>query len=514
MSNANLYQLLLSRFRDKLESPCLSSTDGRDYSYAEMHAWSASMATTLADLGALPGDRVLVQVEKCPANVALYLACLRGGYVLVPLNTAYTPAELAYFIADAEPRVIVCDSARRESIAVLVPSRCQLVSLDGSDSPLQALCEAAAQDSDTEQSICLRSPGDLAAIVYTSGTTGRSKGAMLTHANLASNALTLHELWGFREGDVLLHALPVFHVHGLFIALNTAMLNASRIIFLPKFDTREVLASLPQASVMMGVPTFYTRLLGDPGFDQRHYQHMRLFICGSAPLTEQTFHAFEARTGQRILERYGMSETGMITSNPLQGERVAGTVGFALPGVEVRISTAEGNPLPPGEVGIIEVRGPNVFPGYWKMPEKTAEDIREDGWFITGDMGRMDEHGRVSIVGRQKDLIISGGFNVYPKEVELCLDATEQIAEAAVIGVPHPDYGEAVVAICVPSAASRETSPEELREQVLNQIRQQLAGFKQPKQFLLVEELPRNAMGKVQKNTLRENYNHLFDAGF
>jgi malonyl-CoA/methylmalonyl-CoA synthetase len=409
--------------------------------------------------------------------------------------------------------VIVCDSNRRQSLAELAPPRSRVVSLEGGDNSLQALCELAASDNDVDQPICQRSGEDLAAIVYTSGTTGRSKGAMLTHANLASNALTLHELWGFREGDVLLHALPIFHVHGLFVALNTAMLNASRIIFLPKFDTREVLARLPQATVMMGVPTFYTRLLGDPDFDQRHYQHMRLFISGSAPLTEQTFHAFEARTGQRILERYGMSETGMITSNPLQGERVAGTVGFALPGVELRLSSAEGTPLPPGQVGIIEVRGPNVFPGYWKMPDKTAEDIRGDGWFITGDMGRLDEHGRLSIVGRQKDLIISGGFNVYPKEVELCLDATGQIAESAVIGVPHPDYGEAVVAVCVAAATSRGTSADALREQVLQQVRQQLAGFKQPKRFIFVEELPRNAMGKVQKKTLREDYNHLFATG-
>ncbi len=503
MDNANLYHLLHRRFSVEPDAPCLELPDGTLYSYAAMDAWSAAMAAALTRQGARPGDRVMVQVDKTPAGVALYLACLRGGFVLVPLNTAYTSAELAYFIGDASPAVVVCDPSREAEIADLAPAGTAVITLDGGDRDLITL---AAREDTAGTDIHPLAPDDLAAIVYTSGTTGRSKGAMLSHGNLASNALTLHRLWGFAPGDVLLHALPIFHVHGLFVALNTAMLNASRILFLEKFTTEAVLQCLPRATILMGVPTFYTRLLASPDFAERHYRHMRLFISGSAPLTEQTFEQFQARTGMRILERYGMTETGMISSNPLDGERIAGTVGFALPDVQLRVCDEQGTELEPGAVGVVEVRGPNVFSGYWKMPEKTAEEFRPDGWFITGDLGRLDAAGRLSIVGRAKDLIISGGYNVYPKEVELCLDATAQIAESAVIGLPHPDLGEAVVAVCV---AACHPPPEPA--QVLDAIRGQLAAFKRPKAVLFTDELPRNAMGKVQKNRLREAHRQLFE---
>lgn len=502
MANANLYQILYSAFSADLAAPCLDLGAGGQLSYARMDAWSASMTSALADLGAQPGDRVVVQVDKCPAAVALYLACLRGGFILVPLNTAYTHSELDYFINDARPAVAVCNPGQEAGIRKIASADTRVVALGGGDSDLVELTAKSAATAD----ICQRSPRDLAAIVYTSGTTGRSKGAMLSHGNLASNALTLHKLWGFEAGDALLHALPIFHVHGLFVALNTAMLNGSRIIFLDRFTTEGVLAALPGATVLMGVPTFYTRLLASADFGRQHFAHMRLFISGSAPLTEQTFAAFEARTGLRILERYGMTETGMIASNPLEGERVAGTVGFPLPDVAVRVCDEQGKILPTGEVGVIEVSGPNVFAGYWEMPEKTAEEFRPDGWFITGDLGQLDTEGRLSIVGRAKDLIISGGYNIYPKEIELVLDATGQIAESAVIGIPHPDMGEAVVAVCVAAA-----QPPPAPEAVLEAISSELAAFKRPRAVLYVDELPRNAMGKVQKNQLRESHRHLFD---
>jgi malonyl-CoA/methylmalonyl-CoA synthetase len=495
VDNANLYQRLYRGFSDQLSAPCLTLPDHSSYSYGDMDEWSAAMASSLTALGACPGDRVVVQVQKSPAGVALYLACLRAGFILVPLNTAYTSAELEYFITDAGAKLVVCDPHRQGEITTLAPAATTVTTLAELDSGAAA-----------NTAVYPREAGDLAAIVYTSGTTGRSKGAMLSHGNLASNALTLHRLWGFQPGDVLLHALPIFHVHGLFVALNTAMLNASRIIFLEKFTTEDVLAGLPEATVMMGVPTFYTRLLASKDFSAKHYGHMRLFICGSAPLTEQTFAQFEARTGARILERYGMTETGMITSNPLAGERIAGTVGFALPDVEVRVCDERGELLGAGETGTVEVRGPNVFGGYWNMPEKTAQEFRPGGWFITGDLGQLDGEGRLSIVGRGKDLIISGGFNVYPKEIELCLDALAEITESAVIGVPHPDFGEAVVAVCV---AAVRPAPEQAR--LLQQISGQLAAFKRPKVVVFVDELPRNAMGKVQKNSLREAYQQLFN---
>jgi malonyl-CoA/methylmalonyl-CoA synthetase len=480
--NRNLYLTLARGFADQPDSCCLRQPGGEDWSFRRLDDLSGGMAATLLQQTS-PGDRVLVQVDKCPEAVALYLACLRAGLVLVPLNTAYTAGELDYFRGDSDPAVEIDDAA----LAALAREAA------GCD-PLTGSAEV--------------SEDDIAAILYTSGTTGRSKGAMLSHGNLASNALTLHELWGFEPGDVLLHALPIYHVHGLFVAMNTALLNGSTVIFLDKFEVDKVLAELPRATIMMGVPTYYTRLLADPAFGPEHCLHMRLFISGSAPLTEQTFAAFEACTGHRILERYGMSETGMISSNPLHGERVAGTVGFALPGVELRVCDDNGALLPSGEVGVVEVRGPNVFRGYWQMPEKTAAEFREDGFFITGDLGQLDAERRLRLVGREKDLVISGGLNVYPKEVELCLDAIDGIRESAVIGLPHPDFGEVVVAVCVPGG---EALPEDAK--ILDQLQGQLAKFKQPKVFIQVDALPRNTMGKVQKNTLRDRYGDWFRVG-
>jgi malonyl-CoA/methylmalonyl-CoA synthetase len=477
--NANLYLTLVAGFTDHLDKCCLDIAGGRNWTFRDIDALAGALAGRLLARAA-PGDRVLVQVEKCPEAVALYLACLRAGLILVPLNTAYTAAERAYFREDAEPAIEIDDAA------------------------LRTLCESTGE---WDSPIAEVAPGDVAAILYTSGTTGRSKGAMLTHANLASNATTLQKIWGFQPDDVLLHALPVYHVHGLFVALNTALLNASTMLFLPRFDARQVMEALPRATVMMGVPTFYSRLLAEPEFEPGQCAHMRLFISGSAPLTEQTFSEFEARTGQRILERYGMSETGMITSNPLEGERLPGTVGYPLPDVTVRVCDATGRALPPGEIGVVEVKGPNVFSGYWRMPEKTAAEFREDGFFITGDLGQLAADGRLTLVGRDKDLIISGGLNVYPREVEECLDALDGVKESAVIGVPHPDFGEAVVAVCVPSA---DNLPD--NAQLEARLAWRLARFKQPKRYIQVASLPRNSMGKVQKNRLREQYRELFQA--
>jgi len=482
------------------ERSCLILPGHDAWRYADLVACGQRMAGALRDLGVRAGDRVLVQVDKSPEAVALYLACLRAGAVFVPLNTAYTSEEVRYFLDDCEPALVVCrsvDLQARQGIAGAVP----LVTLgSAADGSLMTAFAAARPAPEIEA----RAASDLAAIVYTSGTTGRSKGAMLTHGNLASNARVLVELWGWRDDDVLLHALPIFHVHGLFVALHCALLTATPMIFLPQFETEAVLSALARATVMMGVPTFYTRLLERQELDERWCAGVRLFISGSAPLTEQTFAAWEARTGQRILERYGMSETMMNTSNPLVGERVAGTVGFALPGVEVRIADDVGVPSAVGEVGVIEVRGPNVFAGYWRMPDKTAEEFRADGFFVTGDLGRMDAAGRLAIVGRAKDLIISGGYNIYPKEIERLLDEIAGVRESAVIGVPHADFGEAVVAVLVPEDGDIDESV------VRRALEGRLARFKQPKAVINLPALPRNAMGKVQKSLLRAHYGALF----
>lgn len=505
--NDNFYALLEQGFRQKADSYCLivPAGDGaaRQWRYGELDELSSRIAGALQQFGVAAGDRVLVQVEKSAQAVGLYLACLRMGAVYVPLNTAYTDPEVDYFLKDAQPTVFVCapsDPAHERPRPLPLP----VLTLDGAGggSLLEAIADAPAA-----AEIVHRSHNDLAAIVYTSGTTGLSKGAMLSHGNLASNAVTLVDCWGWREEDVLLHALPIFHVHGLFVALHCAMLRATPMIFLAGFDAATVMRHLPEATVLMGVPTFYTRLLNEPGFDTTVCRGMRLFISGSAPLTEQTFDEWERRTGHRILERYGMSETLMNTSNPLLGERIAGTVGFPLPGVQARIANAQGVEVARGEVGVIEVKGPNVFSGYWQMPEKTAEEFRADDFFITGDLATMTDDDRVTIVGRAKDLVISGGYNVYPKEIEKLLDDVPGIVESAIIGVPHADFGEAVVAVVVPAAQHIQLAD------IDDALAGRLARYKQPKQVVNVLELPRNAMGKVQKKQLRDEFAALFVAG-
>ncbi|MCY3931630.1 MAG: AMP-binding protein [Acidobacteria bacterium] len=489
----NLFSLLSKRFETALDHPGLvpvgvtEGASGPAWTYRDLDEASARCSAALRERGVEPGDRVLVQIPKSVEAVALYLGVLRCGGVYVPLNTAYTEREVTFFVDDASPRVVVgAEAAGRQAVGI------------------DALwSEARAQEPDA--AVEPRRDDDLAAICYTSGTTGRSKGAMITHGNLTSNALALHEIWGFEPGDVLLHALPIFHVHGLFVALHTAFLNASKVLFLPAFDAAEVRRLLAEATVLMGVPTFYSRLLAEPGFGSADCERIRLFVSGSAPLTEAVFGDFEARTGHRILERYGMTEAGMITSNPLRGDRVAGTVGFPLPDVEVRAVGEDGAELPAGEVGTLEIRGPNLFRGYWGLPEKTTEEMRGDGFFVTGDLASVDGEGRVTLVGRGKDLVIAGGFNVYPKEVEDRLDEVAGVAESAVIGAPHGDLGEGVVAVLV--AEAEPVEDDTLR----SALDAGLARYKHPRRFYWVDELPRNAMGKVQKNVLRERYRDAYN---
>ena len=485
----NLYRRMEAAFRAAADSPALCLPAGEDWSYGGLLRAVEEMAGALASLGVGLDDRVLAQVDKTPQAVVLYLACLKIGAVYAPINTAYTKAEVAYFLADLQPALFVSDG--RAGVAGGA-ARVETLDADGSGS-LAALAARCAPIAHTAS----RAANDVASIIYTSGTTGRSKGAMLTHGNLASNADALLGSWGWRADDVLLHALPLFHVHGLFVALHCALLSGTPVLFLPKFDLAPVLRLLPRATVLMGVPTFYTRLLGERTFDAALCRTMRLFISGSAPLAEQTFAAFVQRSGHRILERYGMSETLMNTSNPLLGERVAGSVGFALPGVDVRVADEAGAVVPSGTVGGIEVRGPNVFQGYWRRPEKTREEFRADGFFVTGDLGTLDAEGRLTIVGRAKDVIISGGYNVYPKEVETALAEMPGVAECAVVGVPHEDFGEAVLAVVVADDSVTEAGVDEF-------LRPRLARYKQPKRVARVAELPRNAMGKVYKNALRD----------
>ena len=469
--------------------------------YADLWAGAERMAAALASAGVAPGDRVAAQVEKSLAALQLYLGAVLAGAAFLPLNTAYTPAEIGYFLGDAEPAVFVCDPARAAALAPLAGAA-RVLTLDAAGAG--TLAEAAAAQGGF--AAVPRGPDDLAGILYTSGTTGRSKGAMLSHENLASNSLALRDCWRFTAADILIHALPIFHTHGLFVATNVTLMAGGSVIFMARFDADAVIAALPRATAMMGVPTFYTRLLDHPGLTRAAAAHMRLFVSGSAPLLAETHRAWESRTGHAILERYGMTETSMITSNPYDGARVAGTVGFALPGVRVRVADPEtGRALPPGEVGSVEVKGPNVFRGYWRMPEKTAAEFRGDGFFITGDLGVMDAEGRLSIVGRSKDLIISGGFNVYPSEVETLIDAQPGVRESAVIGLPHPDFGEGVAAVvtALPGADVQEAA-------VLAALAADLAAYKRPKRVFVVDELPRNAMGKVQKAELRRRYADAF----
>jgi len=495
----SLFALVQDAMPQDRTRPFIETEGGLHYTWGDLDSITARFGNHLQALGVSKGDRVAVQVEKSPEAVFLYLACLRAGAVFLPLNTAYTLPELDYFFGDAEPGVVVCDPARAAEIATLSSAHGRPVLTLNAKGRGSLTDLAVDQSEDMPPVPC--APDDLAALLYTSGTTGRSKGAMLTHANLVLNALTLREAWGFSADDVLLHALPIYHTHGLFVAINTTLLAGARMIFLARFDPAAVIDALPRASVMMGVPTHYVRLLGRDDFTADVCRHMRLFVSGSAPLLEETFCAFEARTGQRILERYGMTETGMNCSNPLHGERRPGTVGPPLPGVEVRVADDRSRVLPVGDTGVLEVRGPNVFKGYWRMPEKTATEFREDGFFITGDVARLDEDGYVTIVGRATDLIISGGLNVYPKEIEGVIDRVPGVAESAVIGLPHPDFGEGVAAVVVrrPGAGVSE-------DEIAAAARKELAAFKVPKKIFFVPDLPRNTMGKVQKSLLRDAY--------
>ncbi|QJP06531.1 malonate--CoA ligase [Pseudomonas multiresinivorans] len=505
--NQSLFAEVGKHLPSDLSKPFIRTPLGGGYSYADMLRSTSQFAHALVELGVQPGDRVAVQVDKSPETVMLYLAVLRVGAVYLPLNSGYTGDELRYFLDDSEPSLFVCapafEAQARELAEASGVARVATLGDQGDGSLMDAVHGKPGRFVDVP-----RASSDLAAILYTSGTTGRSKGAMISHGNLVSNAHALVDAWQITSEDWLLHALPIFHIHGLFVACNSLLMAGGSMLFLSKFDAAQMLRLLPQVNLLMGVPTFYTRLLDQPGLTREAVAHMRLFISGSAPLTAETHKAFSERTGMAILERYGMTETGMNTSNPLDGERIAGTVGFPLPGVELRItdpSQSEPTPLPQGEPGMIEVRGPNVFQGYWRMPEKTAEELRADGYFMTGDIGFIDDKGYVQIVGRNKDMIISGGFNVYPKELEEILDTLPGVVESAVIGVPHPDFGEGVTAVLV---ATQGQAPSEA--QVLAALDGKLARFKQPKRVMVVDALPRNVMGKVQKNVLREQFKALY----
>jgi malonyl-CoA/methylmalonyl-CoA synthetase len=501
--NANLF----SRLFDALDDPArlaIETADGQRVSYGELISRAGRMANVLVSRGVKPGDRVAAQTEKSVPGLVLYLAAVRAGAVYLPLNTAYTLNELEYFIGDAEPSLVVCDPAKAEgigAIAAKVGARVETLGADGKGSLTDAATKAPAQFETVA-----RADDDLAAILYTSGTTGRSKGAMLTHDNLASNSLTLVDYWGFTNKDVLIHALPIYHTHGLFVASNVTLFARASMIFLPKFDLELIIKLMARATVLMGVPTFYTRLLQSPALTKESTKHMRLFVSGSAPLLADTHREWAARTGHAVLERYGMTETNMNTSNPYEGERVPGAVGHPLPGVTLRVTDPEtGNELPRESVGMIEVKGPNVFKGYWRMPEKTKAEFRDDGFFITGDLGKIDAKGYVHILGRGKDLVISGGFNVYPKEIESEIDAMPGVIESAVIGVPHADFGEGVTAVIVCDKSARVDEAS-----VLKALDGRIAKFKMPKRVIVVDELPRNAMGKVQKNILRDTYAKIY----
>jgi malonyl-CoA/methylmalonyl-CoA synthetase len=501
--NANLF----SRLFDNLDNPArlaIEMLDGKHISYGDLIAMAGQVANVLVEGGVKPGDRVAAQTEKSVQGLVLYLGTVRAGAVYLPLNTAYTLNELEYFLTDAEPSMVVCDPSKAEgigAIAAKIGARVMTLGADGKGS----LTDAAAK-AKPEFTTVARANDGLAAILYTSGTTGRSKGAMLTHDNLASNSFSLVDYWRFTDKDVLIHALPIYHTHGLFVASNVTLFARASMIFLPKFDPELIIKLMARATVLMGVPTFYTRLLQSPALTKESAKHMRLFVSGSAPLLADTHREWAARTGHAVLERYGMTETNMNTSNPYDGDRVPGAVGQALPGVIVRVTDPEtGKELERETIGMIEVKGPNVFKGYWRMPEKTKAEFRDDGFFITGDLGKIDGKGYVHILGRGKDLVISGGFNVYPKEIESEIDAMPGVIESAVIGVPHADFGEGVTAVlvCDKGAKVDETS-------VLKALDGRLAKFKMPKRVIVVDELPRNAMGKVQKNILRDTYADIY----
>ena len=509
MTNHNLFSALRAAFPADLDATAIETADTAaplHYSWRDLERGTAMLANLIESLDLPPASRVAVQVEKSVEALMLYLAVLRAGHVFLPLNTAYQTAELEYFIGNAEPALVVCSGKHFGWISKLAfaAGTKNVFTLD--DDRRGTLLDRASLHSD-RHTPAQRSADDLAAILYTSGTTGRSKGAMLTHGNLLSNAQVLKDFWGWVPGDVLIHALPIFHVHGLFVASHCALINGSRMIWFSRFDARAAIARLPEATVFMGVPTLYVRLLGEPSFNQSACSNMRLFVSGSAPLLLETFNQFRQRSGHTILERYGMSETVMLSSNPYRPEnaRQGGTVGVALPGVGVRVHSDKGVPLASGEIGNIEVKGPNVFKGYWRMPEKTADEFTTDLWFKTGDVGKIDAHGVITIVGRSKDLIISGGYNVYPAEVEDCINHMPGVAESAVVGVPHPDFGEAVVAVVVPKPGATISGAD-----IAARLKGQIANFKVPKLVDVVSDLPRNAMGKVQKNLLRDKHKDLF----
>lgn len=500
-----LYDEIFGCHRGKSD-PFLILQDGSQISFDQFLDQAAQFAHVFQTAGLAPGDRVAVQVHKSAEALAIYAGAVQAGVIFLPLNTAYKAAELEYFVENSGAKLFICDPANAADLKPMADGlsvRLETLSADRQGS-LMDLANARPKSFATVD----RGAEDLAAFLYTSGTTGRSKGAMLSHKNLVSNSKTLADCWQFTENDVLLNALPIFHTHGLFVATNITLLAGGSMILLPKFDLDQMIAHLSRATTMMGVPTFYTRLLGDDRFTKDLAAHMRLFISGSAPLLTETHVQFEGRTGHRILERYGMTETNMNTSNPYDGERRAGTVGFPLPDVELKITDLDGSELPKGDIGQIEVRGDNVFQGYWQMPEKTAEELRADGFFITGDLGRIDEDGYVHIVGRNKDLIISGGYNIYPKEVEMVLDDQPGVLESAVIGVPHPDFGESVVGVLV-----AEPGVDVDLVAVKASVSAALAGFKHPRKLIVLDELPRNTMGKVQKNVLRDTYGAMFSGG-
>ncbi|MGZ5848482.1 MAG: malonate--CoA ligase [Ramlibacter sp.] len=506
-ANHNLFAALRAAFPADLDAVAVETDDELAYSWRDIERATAMLANLLQSLQLPEGSRIAVQVEKSVEAMLLYLATLRAGYVFLPLNTAYQSAEIEYFIGNAEPTVVVCSLKNFGWVSKIAFQAGTRNVFTLGDDRTGSLLDRAAVHSDRHQ-VAARGADDLAAILYTSGTTGRSKGAMLTHGNLLSNARVLKDYWGWTKGDVLIHALPIFHVHGLFVALHGALLNGSPMLWQSKFDPKKSIAAMRRATVFMGVPTLYVRMLAEPALTREAAAHMRLFVAGSAPLLPETFSAWRERTGHTILERYGMSETVMLTSNPYDpklGERRAGTVGFPLPGVGLRICGDDGRELPAGEIGGIQVKGPNVFKGYWRMPEKTAEEFTADGWFKTGDVGRIDERGYVSIVGRSKDLIISGGYNVYPAEIEGYINELPGVAESALVGVPHPDFGEVGVAVVVPRAGAT-LEPDA----VVAALKARLANFKIPKRCFIVDELPRNTMGKVQKNLLRDRHKGLF----
>jgi malonyl-CoA/methylmalonyl-CoA synthetase len=504
MINKNLYTYFEQKFLRYSNRSFLVS-DHRTFKYDEIHNETGRYVSMFTEMQINKGDRIVVQVEKSIEAVLLYLACLRYGAIYIPLNPAYTKEEVEYFLQDSDPTLFVCIPERESSMRALateigIPNLISLgQNVDGS-------IFDKLMNLESSQHVANCSEDDLAAILYTSGTTGRSKGAMLTHHNLLSNALTLLDYWCWDEDDVLLHALPIFHVHGLFVALHCALLNSSKVIFLDRFDTKRIIKELPNSTVMMGVPTFYVRLLRDNEFNKEKCSNMRLFISGSAPLLPETFYSFESLTGKKILERYGMTETGMLTSNPYNGDRIAGTVGYLLPTVKGRISNQNGQPVSDEEIGILEVKGPNIFTGYWGMPEKTASEFRSDGYFVTGDMASIDNTGRISIVGREKDLVISGGYNVYPKEIESILDEISGVNESCVIGLTHVDFGEAVTALIVEEKHSKTSEKE-----IFKNLKDKLAKYKQPKAIMFIDELPRNTMGKVQKNVLRLKYKEYYN---